>query len=85
MGDALLQILFLGLGYYTLLWLSYYTGKVLLRVLSLTVEDRPGPWWSPFSRLPDGTLAVSHDAATQFGSLPWIIIIVVGLIALVRA
>src|SRR5262245_17742109 len=64
-----------------------YTRRLLLWLLSLgrlKVADLPGSWWNPFSRSPDGTLAVSQDAAMLFGSLFWVIVIATGLIALVR-
>ena len=74
MGDILFQMLFDGL--------CYYTGKFILPVISLgwlKVEDRPGSWWNPFARLPNGRIAVSHDAAAIFGLIVWMAVIIGGL------
>lgn len=76
MGDMILQ--FLGEV------VCYGTGRLLLPVISLgqiTVEDAPGPWWKPFARLPNGKIAVSHDGATMFGLIVWVIVVVAAVIA----
>ncbi len=57
-----------------------YTGKVVLHVISfgqMIVEDRPGPWWNPFFRLPDGRVAVSSCGASVLGFFVWIVVIIV--------
>jgi hypothetical protein len=70
--DAIVQVLFQTF--------CFYTGKLILRVISfgrLTVEDRRGPWWNPFARLPDGRIAVSSSGASVFGFFFWVMLVIV--------
>jgi hypothetical protein len=63
----------------------FYTGKTVLSVMSfgrMITQDRPGPWWNPFSRLPDRRIAVSSSGTSVLGLLVWIFVLIVVLVLL---
>jgi hypothetical protein len=75
MADFLFQLFVEGL--------CYFTGKYLLPVVSLgylVVEEHPGPWWNPFSKLPNGRVAVSHDGAAIFGLFFWVVVVIAAVV-----
>jgi hypothetical protein len=70
--DGIVQVLFETV--------CFYTGKFVLPAISfgrLTVEDRPGPWWNPFSKLLDGRVAVSNSGTSVFGFFFWVAVVIV--------